>query len=455
MKRAGFLNQPRAIFVLAFVEAWERFSFYGLFALLVLYLSADRLHGGLGWSTNAAIRLFGEYSALAYATPILGGWLADRWLGRDRALLAGAVGILCGHLLLGFGAYQARVTLFFAGLLLVAIGTGLFKPTIALAVARQFSPDDPRRQIGFALFWVAMNMGALLANLIAGTLGETVGWHYGFGAAAVGMAIAIAGYLTAGATLRRGDGDVATTIRPTEAIERAGGLGVNYLRFSIMGLFGFIFFVAFLQKGGLLNVFARDHVNRSLFGHEIPATWLLSINPLTILILAPVLTPRLATLGRVSGIPPYVFNFILALLAAGAGYCLLAIGAAVTPASDKLSMTWLVAAYVALTLGEIALWPAALTMVSQLSPAHWGARMMGLWYLIYAIANWLAAVVGTSIDQTDSADAFLGFSAVTAFAAALLWLLRFRFASRRGLANDMHASRYEIAAEPVQREGDL
>lgn len=481
---AGFFRQPRAVYVLSATEFWERFSFYGLMGLLVLFLSAPLAEEGFGWSDAEAVRLFGLYSALAFATPVFGGWIADRYLGAARSVIIGGVIIALGHFLLAgpallpllmesitnapikeivrtagqplgalsmsvetmdalqrsvvanniapadidrvtnaaIIAYRVQAYSFYIALGLIILGTGFFKPSVTAIVDRCYAQGDPRRTMGFALFWVGINVGSLAANFIAGTLGERVGWHWGLGAAGVGMLGALIIFymyrslLPASTPIKRSTTNTVALRRLTEAERR------RLQSLAAMAIFALIFFICFLQKGGLLNVYTRE-ADRVFFGFEIPTTWFLSINPFVVLVCTPFLMKITSAYAGNNRRSEPVFFFTAALLCAGAAYGVLLISELLTPTGAKPSAVWLVPAYIAISVGEIMLWPTALAMVTDLAPVHYASVAIGSWYLVYALAAWTAGELGGWAQETRPANAFALLLGTTTMAAVVLWYL--------------------------------
>jgi proton-dependent oligopeptide transporter, POT family len=414
------MNQPRGLWVLFITEMWERFSYYGMRALLVLYLIAstrDEVAGGnpgFGWTEESAYLLYGIYTWAVYLTPIFGGYLADRYLGTHRSLILGGWIIAAGHCLLaatelfGVTAGQA-VTLqtgpgallcFCSGLLLIIIGTGFFKPCASVMVGQLYDQGDPRRDGGFTIFYVGVNLGAFLAPLIAGTLGETVGWHYGFGAAAVGMISGItiyqrmrAGYL----------GDIG--LAPARRTESQSALkswelsAVEWHRVAVILILAFIgniaFWSAFEQAGSSMNVFAAQSTDRTLWGWlgtPFPATWYQTVNPLAVLTFGWIFAWLWAFLGRRGRNPSTPLKFAMGLWLLGLAFIAMVFGA-IQARSGLAGPHWLLITYVVYTWGELCLSPVGLSMVTKLAPAHLQSLLMGLWFFSFSIANLLAGFV--------------------------------------------------------------
>jgi len=401
-------GHPPGLALLFVTEMWERFSYYGMRALLVLFLVASVENGGFGWSVQDASRLYGWYTGLVYLTPVIGGWIADRWLGTHRALVIGGTIIALGHFSLALESGPA----FFAGLALIIVGTGLFKSNVSTMVGQLYPPHDPRRDSAFTLFYMGINLGGLLGSLICGYLGQSAafGWGWGFGAAGVGMVLGLAVYL---AGRRRFLGDIGS--RPAHALSLEAGhagplrkeerdrLGAILL----LALFVVLFWMAFEQAGSSMTLFAERDTDRATPGwlrwlipdETVPAAWFQSLNPAFILLLAPVFSrvwQRLDAAGRSPSTP---LKMALGLLLLGAGFAVLTLGAKLADAGVPVSPWWLVAAYLLHTCGELCLSPVGLAMVTRLAPLRLASLMMGVWFLANFAANLLAGYAAGTLER--------------------------------------------------------
>ncbi|MGD8416436.1 MAG: peptide MFS transporter [Pseudomonadales bacterium] len=409
--------QPRGIWVLFITEMWERFSYYGMRALLVLYLIAstegERAGGnpGFGWSEESAYLLYGIYTWAVYLTPILGGILADRLLGTHRSLLIGGWIIAAGHIclaateLFGISAGQA-VTLqsgpgalvcFLTGLSLVVIGTGFFKPCASVMVGQLYEENDPRRDGGFTIFYMGINVGAFAAPLVAGTLGETVGWHWGFGAAAVGMILGLCCYQAL--RPRYLDGIGLAPDRPETSHGRSGPASVSLSsvevqRIAVILILAFVgniaFWAAFEQAGSSMNVFAAQSTDRTIWGflsEPFPATWYQAANPAAVILFAPLFAWLWVALGRRNREPSTPVKFAMGLWLLGLAFIAMVFGAMQARDHGLAGPQWLLITYVVYTWGELCLSPVGLSMVTKLSPAHLQSLMMGVWFFTFSLAN--------------------------------------------------------------------
>jgi len=414
---------------------WERFSYYGMRALLVLYLVSETTKGGLGWTSESASHLYGWYTALVYITPLIGGYLADRFLGTNRSMILGGLIIAAGH----FTLAVPTIHTFYLGLLLIIIGTGFFKPTVSTMVGQLYCEGDPRRDSGFTIFYMGINLGALIGTLICGYLGESAdwGWHYGFGAAGVGMVLGLIVYSYLRPRYLKGIGDAPTTRekaarnaakQPLTAVEKRRVLAI-----LILSVFVIFFWYAFEQAGSSMNLFALNNTQRQLWSFEIPASWFQSINAAMILLAGPVFASlwiRLAKRGREPSSPT---KMAFGLFLLGAGFVFMVIGALHTKGGQLVSPFWLTMAYTFHTFGELCLSPVGLSLVTKLAPTQFASLLMGAWFTANFAANLIAGYTAGAMDQVAKgtyftvfgglADFYLIFVVTSAAAGTLLLLL--------------------------------
>jgi POT family proton-dependent oligopeptide transporter len=422
------------------VEMWERFSFYGMRAILVLFV-ADAARGGLGWSQASASRLFSYYGFCAYAFPLVGGYLADRWLGTHLALLIGSFVIAAGHFCL---AVPSQPT-FFAGLALVAIGTGFFKTNASTMVGQLYKQGDSRRDGGFTIFYLGVNVGALLGQFVCGYLGESPrwGWHWGFGAAGVGMLLGLGFYLRLRHKYLAGIGDVPNRALAAKQHESSGPLSPEerhrLAALLILIAFTIPFWMAFEQAGSSMNFFAADRTDRILMGFKIPASWFQSVNSAVLILTAPLFAALWTALGRRGLNPSTPTKMIFAMLLVGLGFVFMVEGARRSEGGRLASPFWLCAAYSFHTFGELCLSPVGLSLVTKLAPLKFASLLMGVWFFATAISEFLAGQLAALTDRVahgelfrvigGQADFYLVF-VITSFATALLiipfgpWLRR-------------------------------
>jgi POT family proton-dependent oligopeptide transporter len=483
---ATFFGHPRGLATLFFTEMWERFSYYGMRALLILFMTAAPAVGGLGYDAGTAGSVYGLYTFGVYALALPGGWIADRLIGPRRAVLYGGVLIALGHYCLAVPAMPT----FYAGLLLIVFGTGLLKPNISVIVGDLYQKDWARRDAGFSIFYMGINLGGLFGPLICSWLGEPragatwVNWHYGFGAAGIGMTFALVQYVT-GQRHLKGAGELkGDSTRPGQA-EHAWrqfyvGLGVLLalcaagwalsttgtfsmesvaesvfyvvaalflLYFAVVILFvardhierqrltvcfllcfgAAMFWSGFEQAGSALSLFTRDLTDRTLFGTEITAGALQSVNPILIILLAPLVGMTWVGLGARN--PSMAVKFGLGLVLLAVGFLVMA-WASMSLADGKVGMHWLVATYFFHTVGELCLSPVGLSSMTKLAPSRLVGQMMGTWFMAAAIGNLVAGLVIRFMPQTETvADAvangvqLFGTVAVVAGVAGLIFVL--------------------------------
>ncbi|MBU2572844.1 MAG: peptide MFS transporter [Elusimicrobia bacterium] len=466
-------NHPKGLFLLFFVEMWERFSYYGMRALLVLYMVKY-----LQFSTEKSGQIYGWYTGMVYLTPLLGGYIADRYLGQRKSIIVGGTLMALGHFAMAF----PPLPFFFSALILLIMGNGFFKPNISTVVGSLYEVNDPRRDAGFTIFYMGINLGAFFSPLVCGTLGEKVGWHYGFGAAGVGMVIGLAMYLW-GQKALLGDkgmkpanpsdklyvpviliaivlaflvisafqfsgydikGMIPGYIYKLLALAVVGGLIYSYASKSgkstlthvekqrmavifIMVFFTIFFWSAFEQAGSSLTLFADRETDRviRLFGWswELPASYFQSINPLLIFILAPFFSKMWVSLGETGREPSSPVKFAAGLGLLAVGFVVMIAAAAMYQQSGPVSVMWLIGAYFFHTLGELCLSPVGLSLVTKLAPVQFGSLMMGVWLLSSFAANFVGGFFAGNYDAMNHTLFYMIPTGTAAGAAVLLLII--------------------------------
>jgi POT family proton-dependent oligopeptide transporter len=471
--RRGIAGHPRGLSTLFFTEMWERFSYYGMRALLMLYMTKAVALGGLEFPTKYAGLVFGTYASSVYWTPLLGGWLADKVFGTRRAVLIGGIIIACGH----FSMVFRTMPNFYGGLALIAIGTGLLKPNISAMVGQMYAEGDERRDAGFSIFYMGINLGALIAPIVCGYLGQRIDWHYGFGAAGVGMTLGLVQYLLSGDRLK-GIGDKPVTRKDTDidqlkAHDAARGFDVvtlvlalvgaalgfyfsydptvglvSALFFTVVGaafgyvggicrhlnrsemgrvgvifilfVFSVIFWMSFEQAATSLTLFADQLTRTNVLGFSFPSSWFQSVQPIFVVALAPVFAGIWIALGRRNPSSPIKFAF--GLIFAGLAFALVAFASTLT-GGGKVSPWWLVGVYLLQTLGELCLSPVGLSTVTKLSPARMVGLMMGVWFLSISFGNFIAGKLGGEfVPEAGALARLFGTVAGITFVAAVVLL---------------------------------
>jgi POT family proton-dependent oligopeptide transporter len=417
---------------------WERFSYYGMRAFLIVYMTAAPAAGGLGFDVERAGSIYGNYTGSIWLAAIGGGLVADRFLGAYRSVLLGGVIIALGHFTLAFRA----LPFFYAGLSLIVIGTGLLKPNATTMLGALYGPRDARRDAGFSIFYMGINLGAFIGPLIAGALAERVDWHAGFACAGVGMSIGLVQYVAGRERLRPVSvtgpepppgamqaGAAGGGVRSTAPAAEPVTFGFTALEWKRMGavfiffLFAALFWCAYEQAASTLNLFANRHADRTVFGWTFPSSWFLSVQAVFVILLAPVFAWIWVRLGPKE--PSTPMKFALGLLLAGSSFVLL-LPAGMRAGSGEgvlVSPWWLVGAYFLQVAGELCLSPVGNSVVTKLAPARVVGLMMGVWFLSISAGNKLAGWAATLSASVPLPLLFGGVAIITIGAAVVLFLL--------------------------------
>ncbi len=480
--QAQIFGHPRGLMTLFFTEMWERLSYYGMRALLVLFMTDQVMTGGMGLTDRSATAIYGIYTALVYVVALPGGWIADRLLGAQRAVFTGGLIIMSGHFVLAIPSTNA----FFIGLLLVVAGTGLLKPNVSAIVGELYPQGDPRRDAGFSIFYMGINTGAFLGPLICGGLGqaENFGWHWGFATAGVGMLFGLIQFwmtkhhLGTAGLHPSGSGDAVVDAQKRKKGWIAVGIGVAAVvvfvivvmsgslhldpvlisqqsTYVIVGMavlfFAYVltlggltrdekhrtlaliilllgcamFWSGFEQAGSSLTFFADRYTQLEFSWFTIPSTWFQSVNALFIIMFAPVFAWLWVALAKRNLNPssPAKFGFGLVLL--GVGFLVMVGASAIVVDGDKAMPTWLIMTYLLHTFGELALSPVGLSVTTKLAPRRYVGQMMGMWFLASALGNLIAGQIAGEFDANNVA-AFPGQYmdiVLTAGGAGLIMLL--------------------------------
>ncbi len=412
---AGWAGHPRGLSTLFFTEMWERFSYYGMRAFLILYM----VHA-LGFDDKHAGAVYGTYTGSVWFAAIFGGIIADRWLGRYRSVLLGGIIIALGHFTLAFKA----LPLFYTGLSLIVIGTGLLKPNVSTLVGSLYEQGDARRDAGFSIFYMGINLGAFIGPIVAGYLAQKVDWHLGFACAGVGMTLGLIQYVLGRARLAPALARLAAQPKPgsggaadpgprgftTAEWKRIAAVVVFFLAASL-------FWAAYEQAGSTLNLFADRYTRTEVLGFSFPSSWFVSVQAGFVILLAPVFAWLWVWLG--SREPSSPAKFAIALLFAGLAFLLLVPAGVMAQGGVKVSPLWLVGAYFIEELGELSLSPVGLSVVTKLAPTRIVGLMMGVWFLSNALGNKLAGWSAGFISTMPLATLF-GTTAVVTLGAALV-----------------------------------
>jgi POT family proton-dependent oligopeptide transporter len=472
----GFAAHPPGLSTLYFTELWERFSYYGMRALLILFMVAPVEAGGLGFNTPNAGSIYGSYTMAVYLLAVPGGFIADRLIGARRSVLTGGLTIAAGHYALAI----PTLATFYLGLMLIALGTGLFKPNISALVGALYSRDDLRRDSGFSLFYMGINVGAFLAPIVTGFLAQSatfkgwlsaagfdpaLSWHWGFAAAGIGMTISMVLFAQNMRHLSEPD-PAPTSLEPTFkreglyiAIGTLGLLAIALLsdvsgfrwlrwlfiivplagvlygasqtnpdarRLAAVGIYfiaAMIFWAIFEQAGTTFSLFADLLTRNDIAGFAFPSAWFQSANPIFVILLTPIIAALWLKLGAQQPSSPAKFGLALVFLSAG---FLLMIPAAGFAAEDRVSPLWLIGLYFLFTIGELLLSPVGLATMTRIAPARMTGIVLGVWFLGAALGNKLAGDIGGAFTASDPDTLVLSFLAqagIVAAAAALMFAL--------------------------------
>lgn len=426
-----YFGHPRGLFLLFGTELWERFSYYAMRAILVLYLTDTTMNGGLGWSTKDALDLYGIYTGLVYITPLIGGYLADNYLGQRRSILLGGALMAIGQFTLALPADAlglGSLHTFYLGLALLISGNGLFKPNISTMVGDLYNEGDNRRDGAFTIFYMGINLGALLAGVVSGSVTNSFGWKAGFVAAGIGMLMSLVmqisfaqswlGDIGREPAAKRALANQKSTKKQPLTKEEMDRIKV----ILVMSLFTIVFWAGFEQAGGLMNIYTQQYTDRMIGSFEVPAAWFQSLNPFFIITLAPVLAVLWVKLGKREPNSPVKFAMAMFFLALG---FLCMVGAVLEQGGDttvKTSMLWLVGAFFFHTLGELCLSPIGLSLVTKLAPLRLASLMMGAWFGCNAIANYVAGYVGSHVGELGAMAIFSGIAASATVSGLILLL---------------------------------
>ncbi|WP_244526210.1 peptide MFS transporter [Lishizhenia tianjinensis] len=477
-----WMGHPIGLFILFFTEMWERFSYYGMRAILVLYLvsTTGGDNPGLGWSNSDALALYGWYTMLVYVMSIPGGIIADKVIGQKRSVLVGGLILCAGHGILAIEQMWA----FYTGLLLIIFGVGMLKPNISTMVGGLYQQGDVRRDKGFTIFYIGINLGALLSSLIVGYVGETIGWHYGFGLAGIGMLLGQVIYMAGQKHLAQVGNlvkeDKTSSSEETEdasnllktmvkhpwmlilaAISVPAGIFVGMQVNSTLGfflavllfLFAFfgamfkdltkiqkdrvmvifisflivvVFWGAFEQAGGLMNIYTMEKTNRVLFGFEIPASVFQSVNALFIIIFGTLVASFWAKRKLKSKESSSLFKMAVGTIIMGAGFLFMTGATAQYEATGSSAMYWLIFAYLFHTIGELCASPVALSFITKLAPVKYASIMMGTYFAMTGFGNKLAGFLGESASDLGEYTIFTGIAVFCAIFGFLIIALKKR-----------------------------
>ena len=406
-------GHPPGLTVLFTTQMWAEFSFFGLQAMLVYYMTKH-----LGFSQSKSSLIYGAYGAAAFFSPFFGGMIADQWLGRTRAVIIGCTMMMLGHFAMAFES------LLFPALALVALGNGLFLPPLAIQVGSLYADDDPRKAYAYSAYYMGINLGGFLAPLVCGTLGELYGWHWGFAAAGVGMAIGLAIYLNFRGLLPPEPTKVAIAEQEKASTEPV--VRQHVITLILMIAMVVLFRIGYEQSGNVIALWVSDFTDRSLLGGTIPATWFQSINPLLIIVGTPLLISFWRRRKVKETTPHLLRRMAIGCLIATLAMLLMVLAAFVSgPSGARVSSLWVVGYFVLLTLGELYTIPVGLTLIESLAPIRFASMAMGAWYIAKFLGSLLAGVMGAYWGKIAPAAFFsLGMGSTMIAALCLYGLSR-------------------------------
>lgn len=425
-KQNELFGHPVGLYVLFFTEMWERFSYYGMRAILVLYLVAQSsdVNAGLGWTNGEALALYGWYTMLVYVASIPGGWIADKFLGQKKSVLYGGILLVAGHSILAVELMWA----FYTGLGLIIAGVGMLKPNISTMVGGLYKQGDIRRDKGFTIFYIGINIGAFLASLIVGYVGEVHGWHYGFGLAGIGMALGLIQYLAGQKHLKH----VGNYLGSSEDSEEKEAMKRPLTKFEkdrvivlfISFMLVIVFWGAFEQAGGLMNIYAKENTNRMLLGWEIPASWFQSLNAMFIIFLGTTVAAYWANRKLKGKLSTSLFKMIVGLIIMGTGFFFMSAASTQFENTGSSAMYWLVLAYLFHTVGELCISPVALSYITKLAPIKYASLMMGVYFAMTGFGNKLAGLLGEASEKMGEFTIFTGIAVFCVLFGFMVMLFR-------------------------------
>ncbi len=479
-------GQPKALYTLFFTEMWERFSYYGMRALLILYMTRQILYGD-----SQAYGIYAAYGALVYATPFIGGVIADQILGYRKGIILGAIFMAIGHFLM---AVESSV-FFYGALAFLIIGNGFFKPNISSMVGGLYKPGDPRRDGGFTIFYMGINLGAFLAPLACGLLGELLGWHYGFGLAGIGMVLGLIVFLKGQHRFEPTNGAppnpelLSKIIFPGINRERLiylaaailtpliGLLVYNYhlmsfiltpfavvvfiglliMSFSfekierervwvilILAFFSITFWAFFEQAGSSITLFTANNVNREILGFVVPTSVFQSVNPFYIIVFAPIFAALWVALGKRNKEPNTTIKFAIGIIQLGLGFGVFVLGASMAGPDGMVALVFLLMGYLLHTTGELCISPVGLSMVTKLSPARIVSMVMGAWFLSFAMAQHVGGIIASLTSTAQYMETGLTYEPETSF------LGKDKFSVRTYYVNEVNGKVDTLRSDPIE-----
>ena len=436
-------GHPVGLYVLFFTEMWERFSYYGMRAILVLYLvgKTDAINEwgvfnpGLGWEKADALALYGWYTMMVYVMSVPGGYIADKFLGQKKSVLIGGVLLLIGHSTLAI----EQMWTFYAGLTFIVLGVGMLKPNISTMVGGLYQQGDIRRDKGFTIFYIGINLGAFISSLVVGYVGEVYGWHYGFGLAGIGMGLGLLQYVF-GLKYLSEVGNFLGDTKDNQEVMKAPLTKIELDRVAVLlisFLLVIVFWGAFEQAGGLMNIYTMEKTDRLIGDWQVPASWFQSINAMFIIFFGTTVALFWANRKLKGKVSSSLFKMIVGLIIMGVGFFFMTAATAQYEATGSSAMYWLVFAYLFHTIGELCLSPVALSFVTKLAPVKYASIMMGIYFAMTGFGSKLAGLLGEWSSSLGEFTIFTGIAITSVGLGLLVLLLRPRLeALTHGVEDD-------------------
>ena len=417
-------GHPAGLFILFFTEMWERFSYYGMRAILVLYLVSEStgFNPGLGWSNGDALALYGWYTMMVYVMSVPGGYIADKLLGQKKSVLFGGILLVIGHSTLAIEQMWA----FYTGLVFIVLGCGMLKPNISTMVGGLYKPGDIRRDKGFTIFYIGINLGAFISSLVVGYVGEVYGWHYGFGLAGIGMALGLLQYLI-GLKYLKQVGDFLGATKDNKEVMNKPLTKIEIDRIVVLlisFLLVIVFWGAFEQAGGLMNIYTMEKTDRFIGDWQVPASWFQSINAMFIIFFGTAVAIFWANRKLKGMVSTSLFKMCLGLIIMGVGFFFMTGATAQYEATGSSAMYWLVFAYLFHTIGELCLSPVALSYVTKLAPVKYASIMMGIYFAMTGFGSKLAGLLGEWSSSLGEYTIFTGIALTSVLLGLLVLMIR-------------------------------
>ncbi|MBC9797738.1 peptide MFS transporter [Sinomicrobium weinanense] len=418
-------GHPAGLYILFFTEMWERFSYYGMRALFTLFLVSETTskNPGFGWTNEEALSLYGWYTMLVYVASIPGGWLADRVLGQKKTVMVGGVLLCIGHSIL---ALNSEIS-FYIGCFFIILGVGGLKPNISSMVGGLYKPKDERRDLGFYIFYMGINIGGFAAPIICGYVGEQINWHYGFGLAAIGMFLGQIVYIWGQKYLKnvgdlisvKNEKDRKILEKPLTSIEK-DRVKVLLLSFVLI----ILFWAAFEQAGGLMNLYAKEKTNRMFFGlGEIPASVFQSVNSFFIITLATVVGTLWLKWKHMGKEASSLFKMAVGIIVMALGFGFMSAASVQYETTGSSAMYWLILAYLFHTVGELCASPVSLSFITKLAPLKYASMIMGLYWAATGLGNKVAGEIGKLAQDLGDFEVFTGIAVIWTLIGLVVILL--------------------------------